>query len=168
MEKWNTYTRDGVMTDTVITRGEELPSGLYHLACEVLIRHVDGEYLLMKRSVKKSDYAGFLEATAGGAAQIGEGKLACIAREMREETGLSGVSFTEVAHTVDDEKHIIVYSFITTVDCDKASVILQEGETDGYVWVSEDEFIEFVNSGRMIDRQRARFDGYYRSVGYVK
>lgn len=168
MERWNTYTRDGVMTDKIAVRGEPLPDGLYHLACEVLIRHTDGTYLLMKRSLKKSDYQGFYEASAGGAAKIGEDKLACIKREMREETGLSSDSFIEIAHNVDDENRVIVDSFFTTVDCDKSSVTLQEGETDAYLWVSEEDFIKYVNSGKMIDRQRARLDSYFRKIGYVK
>ena len=168
MERWNTYTRDGVLTDRIAIRGEGLPEGLYNLACEVLIRHIDGDYLLMKRSEKKADYRGFLEASAGGAAQIGEDKLACIRREMREETGLVSSDFTEIAYNVDDEHRILVASFLTVVDCDKSSVTLQEGETEGYIWVSEEEFIEFVNSGKMIDRQRARLDGYFRKIGYVK
>ena len=168
MEKWNLYTRDGGLTDRTLIRGEKLPDGFYHMACEVLIRHTDGTFLLMKRSLKKSDYAGFFEASAGGAAQYGEDKLACIKREMREETGLSSDEFLEIAHTVDDDNRVIVCSFFTTVDSDKSSVTLQEGETEGYMWVSEEDFIEFVNSGKMIDRQRARLDGYFKSMGYVE
>ena len=168
MEKWNTYTRDGVITEKIAIRGEPMPEGLYHMACEVLIKHRDGTYLIMKRSEKKSDYAGYYEASAGGAAQLGEDKYQCIKREMFEETGLVGEGFTEIAHTIDDEKNLIVHSFFVTVDCEKSSVTLQEGETEGYHWVTEADFIRFVNSGRMIDRQRARLDGYFRSLGYVK
>ena len=112
MEKWNAYTRDGKLTDTVLYRGKPIPKGLYHVACEILIRHKDGDYLLMKRSVLKRDYGGMYEAGAGGA--------------------------------------------------------MQYGETEGYKWVSEEEFIAFVNSADMIDRSRARLDAYFRTLGYVK
>ena len=168
MEKWNAYTRDEKLTYTVLVRGEPIPEGLYHLACEVLIRHTDGDYLLMKRSTRKSDFGGMLEASAGGAALIGEDKYDCIEREMREECGLDGDDFIEVGRFVDDEKQLIVYSFFVVVDCPKDSVRFQEGETEGCLWVSESEFIDFVNSGRMIDRQRARFDAFFRQMKYVK
>jgi ADP-ribose pyrophosphatase YjhB (NUDIX family) len=167
MERWNSYTRDEILTDRVLIRGEQVPDGLYYMACEVLIRHTDGSYLCMKRSVKKKDFGGMYEASAGGAALLGEDKLTCIKREMLEETGLISSDFEEIAHTVDDEKHIIIHSFLTVVNCDKSSVTLQEGETEGYVWLSETEFIEFILSGQMIDRQRARLDGYLRKMGYI-
>ena len=35
MEKWDAYTREGNLANKVLIRGEEIPNGLYHLACEV-------------------------------------------------------------------------------------------------------------------------------------
>ena len=35
MEKWDAYTRNGNLANKVLIRGEEIPNGLYHLACEV-------------------------------------------------------------------------------------------------------------------------------------
>ena len=42
MELWDAYTKDGKLTDKVLVRGEPIQEGLYHLTCEVLVRHVDG------------------------------------------------------------------------------------------------------------------------------
>ena len=168
MELWNAYTRDGELTDKVLVRGEPVPEGLFHLACEVLVRHTDGDYLCMRRSVKKSDFGGMLEATAGGAAQIGEGKLDCIRRELREECGIEAGELEQIGYLVDERNRVIVASYFTTVDCAKDSVTLQEGETEGYLWMGEEEFISFVGSGEMIPTQRARLDGYFRRIGYVK
>ena len=168
MEKWNAYTRNEELTDTVLVRGEPIPKGLYHMACEVLVRHADGDYLLMRRSTKKSDFGGMLEATAGGAALIGEDRYECVERELFEECGIRGDDFIEIGRYIDEEKQIIVYSFFTLVDVSKDSVTFQEGETEGCLWVSEEEFIEFVNSDKMIDRQRARYDEFLRHAGYVK
>ena len=168
MEKWNAYTRDGKLTDTVLYRGEPIPEGLYHIACEILIRHTDGDYLLMKRSVLKSDFGGMYEAGAGGAMQYGEELTECAAREMKEETGLTAGTLTHIGTNIDDEHRIIVHSYFTSVDCPKDSVTLQYGETEDYKWVNEEEFIAFVNSGEMIGRSRERLDGYFRTLGYVK
>ena len=168
MEKWNAYTREGKLTDKVLIRGETIPEGLYFMACEVLVRHVDGDYLCMKRSVKKENFGGCLEATAGGAAVFGEDKYECIKRELKEETGLCCDEFTEIGHYVNDENHSIFYSFVCTVDCDKDAVQLQEGETEGYVWMSEKEFIDFVNSGEMISYQYIRHIDYFKKLGYIE
>lgn len=167
MEKLNTYTRDGNLTDKILIRGEEIPKELYYMACEVLVRHTDGSYLCMRRSQKKEAFGGYLEATAGGAAVLGEDKYQCVKRELLEETGLHCEEFEEIGRFVHDEWHIIFYSFICTVDCEKDSVRLQEGETEGYVWLSEAEFIRFVNSGKMIPPQYARHQEYFQKLGYI-
>lgn len=166
MEKWNAYTKDGKLTDVILIRGEKVPEGLFHLACEVLVRHVDGSFLCMKRSVEKTEYPGYYEATAGGAAVIGEDKLMCIKRELKEETGISCEEFTEVCLSVSDG--LICYSFVCVVDCDKNSVTLQEGETEGYKWMSEAEFKEFVNSPKMIPIKRKRYLKYFETTGIIK
>ena len=168
MEKWNAYTRDGRLTDTVLYRGEPIPAGLYHVACEILIRHTDGDYLLMKRSVLKRDYGGMYETGAGGAMQYGEEPTECAVREMKEETGLDAGELIHINTKISDESQMIVHSYLTVVDCPKDSVTLQYGETEGYKWVNEKEFIEFINSDGMIAHSRKRLENYFRSLGYIK
>lgn len=72
MEKWNAYARDGQRTDEILIRGEVIPKGLYFMACGVLVRHVDGSFLCMKRAKEKINFGGYFEATAHGAAQLGD------------------------------------------------------------------------------------------------
>ena len=50
MELWDAYTRNGVKTGGVLVRGQRMWPGIYHLVCEVLVRHIDGRYLCMIRS----------------------------------------------------------------------------------------------------------------------
>jgi len=168
MEKWNAYTRDGQITDEIIIRGEVIPEGLYFMACGVLVRHVDGSFLCMKRAKVKSSFGGYLEATAHGAAQLGEDKYECIKRELEEETGIRCSEFKDLGTDIDDESQCIFQGFACTVDCDKNSIRLQVGETEGYVWMSEEEFIDFVNSGEMIPMQYKRYYEYFKQLGYIR
>lgn len=168
MEKWNAYTRDGKLTDKILIRGEAISEGLYFMACGVLVRHVDGSYLCMRRAKTKASFGGYLEATAHGAALMGEDKYRCAKRELEEETGIKCETLQELGCDIDDESQCIFYGFACVADCDKNSVKLQEGETEGYVWMSEAEFIEFVNSGRMIPTQYVRYEKYFRELGYIK
>ena len=78
MELWDAYDRDEKRTGGELVRGEPIPDGLYHLVCEVLVRHADGDYLLMKRARSKKGYPGLYEATAGGSALKGEAPIDCI------------------------------------------------------------------------------------------
>lgn len=166
-ELWDAYNKQEQRTGQMLVRGEPIPKGLYHLVCEVLVRHTDGSYLCMKRSVQKPNYGGWYEATAGGSALCGEDKWQCVARELFEETGISGHRFEEVACNREEEKQAFFYTFVCTVDCDKASVRLQEGETEGYRWMSEPEFLEFLHSGWMIPSNRRRYDAYFKKMGYI-
>ena len=75
MEIWDAYDRNlEKIEGMTLIRGEKIPEGVYHLVCDVIVRHTDGEYLLMQRDSKKH-YGGMWEATAGGSALQGEKPL---------------------------------------------------------------------------------------------
>ncbi len=165
MEIWDAYNADGTLAGIDIVRGTPVPKGLYFLVVEILVRHKDGDFLLMKRSFEKPSFGGMYEASAGGAAQKGEGPTEAAKRELYEETGIRAESLESLGSM--HYKNMIVHQFICLTDCEKDSVRLQEGETIGYKWIDEDEFREFVNSDRMIPTQRERMDGYFREMGYI-
>lgn len=167
MELWDAYTMDGLRTGQTLVRGEPIPDGMYHLVCEVLLRHADGSYLLMERSHEKPNFPGYWEATAGGSALMGEDKLACIRRELEEETGIRAESFTEIGNMITHDGHCIFYSFLAVADCPKDSVQLQEGETVGYRWATDAEFAEFVKSDSMVPTQKRRILPWLIENGYL-
>ena len=166
MEIWDGYFENGILANRDLVRGEPIPEGLYHLVSEILVRHTDGDYLLMQRDFAKSNYGGFYEATAGGSALKGEDKRSCAHRELREETGIEAVSLEEIGQYTSRDTIYVHYLCIT--DCDKSSVLLQKGETISYKWISEADFVLFVNSGEMIDVQLLRYRPYLRKMGYLK
>ena len=168
MELWDAYTRNGVKTGGVLVRGQKMWPGIYHLVSEVLVRHVDGSYLCMIRSREKPNYPLYPECTAGGSALLGEDPLTCIRRELREETGIEWDDFEEVNVTVREFYSTIFHSYLCTVDWPKDAITMQAGETEGYEWLSEEEFIELLNSGRMIPGQPERMEGWFRKMGYLK
>ena len=132
------------------------------------MRHTDGSYLCMIRSREKPNYPLYPECTAGGSALLGEDPLTCIRRELREETGIEWDDFEEVSRTVRDCYATIFYSYLCTVDWPKDQIKLQEGETEAYRWLSEEEFIELLSSDRMIPGQPERMEGWFRKMGYLK
>ena len=166
MEIWDGYRADGTLAGIDLIRGEPVPDGIYFLVVEILVRHKDGEYLLMKRDLTKPAFPGYFEATAGGAAQKGEDPLTAALRELREETGIEASALEPIANML--YRQMICYQYLCVTDCDKDSVTLQEGETVGYKWVTEKEFIEFVSSSNMIPTQRERYTDYFKKLGYIK
>ncbi|MBE5779198.1 MAG: NUDIX domain-containing protein [Clostridiales bacterium] len=165
MEIWDGYFRDGTPANIDLVRDRPIPEGLYHLVCDVLVRHRDGDFLLMQRDYAKPNYGGKYEATAGGSALKGESELECAKRELLEETGLCAESLEEFGRYIS--KDTIYVSYLGTVDCDKASVTLQPGETISYKWISESAFKAFIHSGEMIPTQRVRFENYFKKCGYI-
>ena len=161
MEIWDGYYRDGTLV-----RGEKIPRGIYNIACEVLVRHTDGDYLLMRRDPKKAVFGGYYEATAGGAARKGENPVACIKRELFEETGILEEDFTEITKVISDDEQNISYYFLCVTDCDKNGIVLQQGETVDYKWLSEKEFFEFLSSEQVIELQGRLYREYFRGLGY--
>ncbi|MCR4727728.1 MAG: NUDIX domain-containing protein, partial [Lachnospiraceae bacterium] len=96
MELWDAYdSKLNRIDGMTLVRGEEVPDGVFHLVCEIIVRHTDGTYLLMQRDLQKY-LGGMWEASAGGSALKGEDPLSCAMRELSEETGIKADKLTEV------------------------------------------------------------------------
>lgn len=137
MELWDAYDEHFRRVEgKILVRGEPVPEGLYHLVCDVLVRHADGTYLLMRRDPQKKRCGGLWEATAGGAALRGEEPLDCAERELREETGIVSRRLTELGRMVSRAHRSLYVEFLCEFDGDKDAIALQEGETVAYRWVT--------------------------------
>ncbi|GAB6884876.1 NUDIX hydrolase [Streptococcus equinus ATCC 33317] len=139
MELWDAYDAHlNVIAGQVLVRGEKIPKGVYHLVSEVIVRHQDGTYLLTQRNPRKN-LGGMWEATAGGSALQGESPLECVKRELREETGILTDDFIEVGRVLHQRHQTYYVNYLCHTDVDKDSIVLQEGETSAYKWVTAEE-----------------------------
>lgn len=167
MEYWDAYNRDfQKLEDMTLIRGEELPEGIYHLVCDIIVRHTDGDYLLMQRDPRKH-FGGMWEATAGGSALKGEDPLSCAFRELREETGIRADSLTEVGRVISDKDHSLYVEYSCRTGCAKDSIRLQEGETTAYRWVSREELISMPGE-ELVTKRIQPFLDELRSSGAAK
>lgn len=144
-EIWDAY--DGQfnkIADRKLIRGESVPEGMYHLVCEIIVKHTDGTFLLMQRDLRKH-FGGMWELTAGGSALAGETPLECAARELWEETGVISLGLKEIGRIVHNEHRSLYVEYLCITDCDKNAVTLQEGETIGFKWVGKREILEMAD-----------------------
>jgi len=158
MEKWDAYNSNlEKIEGKILIRGKEneIPSGIYHLVCDILVQHIDGSYLLMKRDYRKH-YGGMWEATAGGSALIGETPLQCAIRELKEETGIESLELTEVGTEISDQTHSIYVEFLCVTKLDKQNIKMQEGETIDFKWVSRDELIS-MNHNKLVTHRIQKY-----------
>ena len=153
-ELWDAYDRSfNRIEGLVIERGQVIPEGVFHLVCDVAVRHTDGTYLLMQRAYSKH-LGGMWELSAGGSALQGEEAYDCAVRELWEETGVKAVEMIEIGRSVNDDNHSLYVEFLAITDCPKDAVRMNEGETIGFRWVSETELSamrEELASKRTVD-----------------
>ena len=168
MEIWDAYNKDGVMLEQKLVRGQKVPEGVYHIVCEVLVRHKDGGFLLMKRALCKGDNGGKYEATSGGSALAGETPDVCIKRELFEETGIQGENFEHVRFRAYDNGSALLHSYVCVTDWPKDKITLQAGETEGWKWVTEEEFVSLLDHPTTIKEQMDRWHDYLRREGLLK
>lgn len=155
-ELWDAYdqTWDKIEGLTLV-RDEVIPDGLYHLVCDVAVKHRDGSYLLMQRDHRKP-YGGMWELTAGGSALKGETAFDCAIRELREETGVSAESLKEIGRIVSDTTHCLYVEYLCITDCDQDAIVLQEGETVDYKWVDRSALFQ-MSSQELVSQRMMKF-----------
>ena len=168
MEIWDLYDENGEKTGETWLReweaaGREIPDGRYHIVCEILVRHTDGSFLLVKRSSKKEAYPGYWEASAGGSALIGEDPITCAKRELLEETGITADRLILIG-TTNERKPCLFYSYIAYTNCDKNSVKLQEGETVEYRWVDRAGMLAYLESETAIQTHIYRSRRFFEKI----
>lgn len=164
MELWDAYdSQFRKLEGVTLVRGEEeqMKPGVYHLVCDILVRHRDGTYLLMQRDPRKTNPS-MWEASAGGSALQGETALQCGIRELREETGIISGDLKEVGRVVSPMTHSVYVCFLCETDCDKDAITLQEGETVAFVWVSREELISMSPKKLLTYRVQSFLDELHR------
>ena len=168
VELWDLYDKDCNRTGEVWERSfgnyKAIPDGRYHLVSDILVQHKDGTFLLTKRHIDKDVYPGYWEASAGGSAKLGETPEECAKRELFEETGILCFSFELIKITFSERSHSLIYSYLARADCDKNSVVLQEGETTEYKWVNDAGLIEYADSPLAIKTSVERYKAFYDKV----
>ena len=158
MEIWDAYNCNFEKIEGLtLVRGEEakIPEGVFHLVNQILVRHADGTYLLMKRAPCKA-HPNMWEPSAGGSALKGETALESAFRELREETGIVATELQELEWTVNPKTHSIHVKYLCVTDCDKNSVQLQEGETCDFKWATAEEILSMPDS-EIISWQMMKF-----------
>lgn len=166
MEMWDLYDEQGRKTGETWerSRAREIPEGRYHIVCDILIRHRDGDFLLTRRDPEKDVYPGCLEASAGGSALAGETPEEGARREMLEETGLTADKLELIGTTWRPKSRSVIYAYLAVVDCDKHSVRLQEGETVDYQWMDTPTFLRMIQEEPVLKIEYPRYKPYLDTI----
>ena len=148
MEVWDACDRDGNVLGIDIVRGEKVPDELYHVVVDIVVRHIDGTYLLMQRDFSKPNFPGLWELGASGSILKGESPQAGAMRELREETGISSGELTQIDRCVGRNSIYIIFLCVTGAA--KNSVVLQPGETVAFQWLPKDRMLAFIKTAAFV------------------
>lgn len=171
MELWDGYNADKTLAGIDIAREDEqkgkFPKGLYHLVADVIVRHTDGTYLAIQRDYNKTGFSGEWEIGAGGSVLKGETAYEGALRELREETGVIAEKLTAlntISVVCENGVGVHYYMYLCITDMDKDAVILQEGETIDYKWITPEE----VLLGSFIPKRRTELVEKLRNRHIIK
>ncbi len=146
-EKWDLYDKNGNLLERKANRGEKLLFGEYHLVVNAWIVNDNNEFLITRRSAKKS-HPLMWECT-GGSALSGEKSEEAAIREVKEELGITvkeGILIGRTRRYYPNRPDILdVWLFHSNVDINEIKV--QEEEVCEAKWASVDEIKRIYNEG---------------------
>ena len=79
---------------------------------------------------------------------------------MLEETGLTADRLELIGTTWKPQSRSVIYAYLATVNCEKDSVRLQQGETVGYQWVDALTFLRMIHEEPVLKIQYPRYKSY--------
>lgn len=149
MEILDLYDENRIKTGRTYIRGENMPEDTYRLIVHLLIFDDYGNLLIQKRQKTKS-MANLWDITCGGAASAGETSKEAIARELREELGIS-LDFTNVRPIITANfKYGFDDFYLVRENINLDEVSLQEEEVSACKWASFDEVMDLMEKDRFV------------------
>ena len=135
---------------------KSLPEGVYHIVVMVYTVTKKGQVLTTQRARNKT-YPLKWEVT-GGSIIAGETSRQGAVRELYEETGISRKpeELISLYEYTDHKKHCIYHGYLNLREGEER-ITLQQGETMDYMYVSYEEFFEFIMSDRFIPSEQKRY-----------
>ena len=158
-EIWDLLDKDGQKTGKTMTRGADVPSGLYHQVVHIWVVNSKGEYLVQQRAQGVSWKPG-MWAVTGGSAVSGEEPLTAALREVREEIGVTAVPAQMRLLARLKRTNSFCYVYRVLCDQEASAFTLQREEVDRVAWMTREQ-IEFMRAqGTFYDYG----DAYFRMI----
>ena len=158
-ELWDLYDAQGQRTGCTMTRGEDVPAGLYHLAVHIWPRNSRGEYLIQRRA-PGVQWKPNLWAVTGGSAISGEDAVTAARRELCEEIGYdaSEAEMEQVACLRRTNSFCAVYSLL--IDWPVEQFVLQSEEVSAVQWCDSARLTRMVAENALYNYG----DAYFRML----
>jgi 8-oxo-dGTP diphosphatase len=111
---------------------------IFQIGVKILVANEEGEFLVLKRNTEKYPEAGATWDIPGGRIEIGTPLIENLARELREETGLTLLGNPDLVYAQDilknEEKHVVRLTYIGKAE---GEIVLDIKENTEYAWKSK-------------------------------
>lgn len=134
-EYWDLYDTNRMALGKTHLRGTPLMEGTYHIVVSIWTINRNNKLLLTLRSPDKELLPNLWENTSGSVIS-GETSLAAARRELREETGIEVNESDIVCLGTTRKASSFVDVFLVHTEREEDTILLQEGETIAYRWVT--------------------------------
>ena len=167
-ERWDAYNRGGVL-ESKGTLGPDvkIPSGQYHIAVDVVIRHIDKDVMIVRREYHKR-FGGYYDISISGNVLAGESTKAAARRMARDILDLDLPSVKLICISNDDTNQVIYYSFLAEVNCEKSSIKMNQKEALGYKWCAPYELTNAIKNGVVQQPLLLRLKHFLTVEGYSR
>lgn len=167
MELFDVLDKDGNSLNYTKGRHEELVENEYALVTHLWVKNSNGDILTQQRSIEKKVDPGKWSITAGFVSS-GEDTIHTIARELKEELGISIELEELVLHKrmvpkAGARHNHIADVYILNKDIDLKTVVYQVEEVMDAMYRSEDEIKEMMANNDFMDF-RTYYDNYYDGI----
>lgn len=158
MELWDILDENGNKTGRLHERGKPMQQGDHHLIVQIWIMNNNGEFLISKRSLGITGWAGMWQTT-GGSAVAGDDSLTTAIKETSEEIGVTldpknGQLFKHYKTPHSNDKGIAFYDvWLFRQEADISTITLQPDETCDAMWASKDKIKQMVDENTFISEE---------------
>lgn len=155
-EIWDLYDANGRRTGRTMTRGEEVPAGMYHLGVHIWPINSRGEFLVQQRALTVQWKPG-LWAVTGGSAVAGEDALTAARREMQEELGYCAADDELKRIACLRRTNSFCNVFVIRLDWPVERFSLQKEEVSTVKWCTAERLLRMVSDNTMYNYGDAYF-----------
>ena len=155
-EQWDLYDANGQRTGQVMTRGEAVPNGLYHLAVHIWPQNRLGQFLVQRRA-PSVQWKPNLWAVTGGSAIRGEDPRQAACRELFEEIGYRAQphEFKQLAYLRRTNSFCAVFTL--RIDWPVERFVLQKEEVSAVQWCDFGKLMRMVAENNLYNYGDAYF-----------
>lgn len=164
MEYWDIYNKKGKLKNRVIKRGVPFRKDDYHMISEGWILRDDNKFIIQRRALNKSTFAGMWYCSAGGSVIAGEEPKEGMQREFCEELSLK-IPIKEIKlKRIITEKNAIFNIFLVRKNIELEDIVIQKEEVCDVKLATVDEIFKMIDEGVFISLEYYK-DFFEKTLG---